>query len=52
MLQHQIIECAKEADRRLLTSILAANGYTVKETRFKKGKSSVWTYAVEYWREK
>ncbi len=45
------IDCAKAADRDELVRILAANGYTVRQGREKRGKSSVYTYFVEYWRE-
>ena len=45
------IDCAKAADRDELVRILAANGYTVRQGREKRGKSSVYTYFVEYWKE-
>lgn len=50
MNEHYLIECAKPADREALAMILAKNGYTVREHREKKGKSSAYTYYIEYWR--
>lgn len=44
------IDCAKETDRDLLVAILARNGYTVRQGREKRGKSSSYTYFVEYWK--
>ena len=45
------IDCAKEADRDTLVTILARNGYTVRQGREKRGKSSNYTHYVEYWKE-
>lgn len=45
------IDCAKEADRDTLVAILARNGYTVRQGREKRGKSSSYTHYVEYWKE-
>lgn len=45
------IDCASPADRDMLVTILAKNGYTVRQGREKRGKSSVYTWFVEYWRD-
>ena len=45
------LDCAKEADLDALTMILARNGYSVRQGREKRGKSSNYCYYVEYWRE-
>lgn len=51
MNDRQRIEFAKEADRDALAMILVRNGYAVKRCREKRGKSSDYTYFIEYWRE-
>lgn len=45
------IDCAKESDRDTLVSILARNGYTVRQCREKRGKSNSYTHYVEFWKE-
>lgn len=44
------IDCENKADRDQLVCILARNGYTVRQGREKKGKSSTYAYYVEYWK--
>lgn len=51
MTERSKIDCAKEADRDALVTILARNGYTVRQGREKRGKSSSYTYYIEYWKE-
>lgn len=48
---HQLIECAKEADRDALAVILVRNGYTVRRHREKKGTGNTYTHYIEYWKE-
>ena len=50
MNERRKIDCDKAADRDMLVTILARNGYTVRIGREKRGKSSSYTYFVEYWR--
>lgn len=50
MNDHFLIECEKPVDRETLAVILVKNGYTVRQHREKKGKSSVYTYYIEYWK--
>lgn len=45
------IDCAREADRDALVTILARNSYTVRQGRKKRGKGNAYTYFVEYWKE-
>lgn len=45
------IDCESKADRDALVGILARNGYTVRIGREKRGKSTTYTYYVEYWKE-
>lgn len=45
------VDCEGKADRDTLVTILARNGYTVRQGREKRGKSSSYTYYVEYWKE-
>lgn len=44
------IDCASPVDRDAIVVILAKNGYTVRQGREKRGKSSAYTWFVEYWR--
>ena len=44
------INCSAQADRDTLVAILARNGYTVRQGREKRGKTSAYTYFVEFWR--
>ncbi len=44
------IECEKADDRDALITILARNGYTVRQCREKVGKSNRYTYYVEFWK--
>lgn len=43
------IDCSTQADRDTLVSILARNGYTVRQGREKRGKTNSYTHFVEYW---
>lgn len=43
------IYCAAPADRDMLVTILARNGYTVRQGRERPGASSKYKYYVEYW---
>jgi len=45
------IDCASAADRDVLVTILARNGYTVRQGREKRTKANTYTYFVEYWKE-
>lgn len=45
------IDCENKADRDLLVCILARNGYSVRIGREKRGKSNIYSWYVEYWRE-
>jgi hypothetical protein len=40
----------KPADRETVITILAMNGYTVRQGKEKNGKRTI--YFVEYWKEK
>lgn len=50
MAEHYKIDCDKIEDRKNLIVILAANGYTVRMGKEKRGGKSTLTYFVEYWR--
>ena len=39
------------ADRDAMVTILARNGYTVRQGREKTGTSKAYKYFVEYWKE-
>lgn len=43
------IDCASAADRDILVTILARNGYTARQGKEKRGKTNVYTHFVEYW---
>ena len=45
------IDCDQQADRDTMVTILARNGYTVRQGREKRGSSNSYTYYVEFWRE-
>ena len=45
------IDCASSADRDVLIAILARNGYTVRQSKEKRGTAKAYTYFVEYSRE-
>lgn len=45
------IDCASAGDRDTLVTILARNGYTVRQGREKRTKGNSYTYFVEYWKE-
>ena len=47
---HIKIDCVSAADRDTLVTILAHNGYTVRQGKEKRGKTSAYTYFVEFWR--
>lgn len=50
MIERKKIDCAREADRDALVVILARNGYAVRQGRERRGKSSSYSYYVEYWK--
>lgn len=45
------IDCASSVDRDALVSILARNGYTVRQGREKRGNAKTYVYFVEYWEQ-
>lgn len=45
------VEIEKADDRDAMLMILGRNGYTVRQSREKVGKSSRYTHYVEFWRE-
>lgn len=47
----QRAEVKDRAERLQMISILAGNGYTVREVAVKPSKNNVKKYYVEYWRE-
>lgn len=49
-MEHKIIKIKTKEERRLVASILFANGYTVKETVIIDGKTK--RTVLEYWEEK
>jgi len=49
-MEPQKIDCELKADREALAVILAKNGYTVRIGKEQRGKTSKYTYFVEYWR--
>lgn len=44
------INVSKTSDRETLITILAMNGYTVRQGKIKNGNRTV--YFIEYWEEK
>lgn len=45
------VDCYSAADREALAVILVKNGYTVRQGREKRGKSSMYTWFIEFWRD-
>lgn len=44
------IQVSKASDREAIITILAMNGYTVRQGKIKNGSRTV--YFIEYWEEK
>lgn len=44
------VDIEKAEDRDIMVTILARNGYTVRQAKEKLGKNTRYTYYVEFWK--